>query len=343
MSAVNSKTMTPVKERRSIVNFGKESFEKLLRSKKFAKKKKAKKELNVSKTVFCNENSYKLDRKCSVDQVGAQASQFLELSVSSQEIFWKTGHPKGRSLKRKTLFRPKYQQKLFAKTMANVYPKENLQFSDQKLNLYSTSSIFQSGPKDTLGNSQEKRPKGRTFNGKFLVKKEPPVDYKDNKTAFQKSAMLNLQNSKIFNVSSLNKTQRVGKFKADRKNLSIDLARGTELGSCTSPMVFEMISQCLNLKNAEMMNEHFFGPKNLSEIKFWILESLREKQKLQKVIKLLDEASGMPALKTQLHKNLQVQENLQGTEIFDTQISKKISFEDKDELIGISNVSYIGT
>jgi hypothetical protein len=58
---------------------------------------------------------------------------------------------------------------------------------------------------------------------------------------------------------------------------------------------------------------------------------------------LLDEASGMPALKTQLHKNLQVQENLQGTEIIDTLISKKISFEDTDELIGISNVSYLGT
>jgi hypothetical protein len=280
MSAVNSKTMTPVKERRGIVNFGKESFENLLRSKKFAKKKIAKKELNMSKTVYCNENSYKLDRKCSVDEVGAQASQFLELSVSSQELFGKTGHPEGGSLKRKTLFRPKYQQQLFAKTMANVYPKENLKFSDQKLNLYSTSSIFQPGPENSLGNSQEMRPIGHTFCRKFLAKKEQPVDYNYNKTAFQKSLMLNLQNSKIFNICNLNKTQRVGKFKADRKNVSIDLAQCTEVDSYKSPMIFEMISQCLKLKNSEMINKHFFGPKNLSEIKFWMLESLREKEKL---------------------------------------------------------------
>lgn len=154
MSAVNSKTMSAEKEQPGIVNCGKESFEKFLRSKKFAKKKMAKKELNVSKIVFCDKNSYKLDKKCPTNEVGVQASQFLELSVGSQEIFRKTGHPKGKSPKRKTLFRPKNQQQLFAKTMANVYPKENLQFSDQKLITDSTSSIFQSGSKDSLRNSK---------------------------------------------------------------------------------------------------------------------------------------------------------------------------------------------
>jgi hypothetical protein len=176
----------------------------------------------------------------------------------------------------------------------------------------------------------------RTFCGKFLAKKEAPLDYSVNKTALKKSAMLNLQNSKIFNVCNLNKTQRVGKFKADSKKISIDWVDGLEVGSYTSPVILEMISQCLNLKGVQMMDEHFFGKRNLSEIKFYMLESLREKEKLQKIIKLLDEASGMAALKTQPQKNLQ------GTEIFGTQISKKISFEDTDELIGISNVSYMG-